>query len=207
VSGETLSPILAAVSLGLALAGAPGPVQAVLLTEAVRGGVPRGLRALAGASATFGLLLVAVALGVTFLSPSGTVVRVLQVVGGAFLMWLAVDGLRADRELDRNGARRTLPPVARGSLAVLLNPGAWLFLGAVASPLFASATRAGGRTGSLLAAAALILGVGIGDTVVVLLGGLGMRRASERIDRWIRRGLAVVLGGLGVWLLVDGIVP
>jgi threonine/homoserine/homoserine lactone efflux protein len=207
VSGEVVSPIVAGLSLGLALAGAPGPVQAVLLTESVRGGVPRGLQALAGAAATFGLLLMAVALGVTILSPSGPAVRVLQVVGGVFLLWLAVDGFRSERELDRNGARRTLPPAARGSLAVLLNPGAWLFLGAVASPLFASATRSGGRAGSLLAAVALIAGVGIGDTVVVLLGGLGIRRAGERIDRWIRRGLAVVLGGLGVWLLVDGIVP
>jgi threonine/homoserine/homoserine lactone efflux protein len=207
MTGAGVTPILAGLTLGLALAGAPGPVQAVLLTEAVRGGVGRGFRALAGASVTFGVLLVAVALGISVASPSGLALRVLEVVGGALLLWLAVDGFRSDRELDRSGTRRALPPAARGSLAVLLNPGAWIFLGAVASPLFASAAQAAGRTGSLLAALALVVGLGIGDTVVVLLGGLGMRRASERIDRLIRRVLAVILGGLGVWLVIDGIVP
>ena len=44
--GEGLAPVLAGLGLGIALAGAPGPVQAILLTEALRGGVSRGLRAM-----------------------------------------------------------------------------------------------------------------------------------------------------------------
>jgi threonine/homoserine/homoserine lactone efflux protein len=200
--------VVAGMSLGLALAGAPGPVQAVLLAEAVRGGIPRGLRALAGAAVTFGLLLVSLALGLSMAPPTGAILRILQVVGGAFLLWLAVEGFRYGHAMDRpSPERRALPPAARGVLAVLLNPGAWLFLGAVASPLFAAASQRAGTENALVVAVALMFGLAIGDGGVVLLGGLGLRRAGERITRWVRRALAILLAGLGAWLVINGLIP
>jgi threonine/homoserine/homoserine lactone efflux protein len=203
-----LSSVGAGLALGLALAGAPGPVQAVLLAESVRGGVARGFRAMVGANLTFALLMAGLALGVSVVVPAGLVLRVLMVAGGVFLLWLAVDGLRSADEVDpADEGRRSLPPAARGALAVVLNPGAWLFLGAVASPLFASAAVAGGRGGSLLTAAALAVGLAIGDGAVVLVGGLGVRRAGERVGVWVRRGLALLLAALGVWLLLRGVLP
>jgi threonine/homoserine/homoserine lactone efflux protein len=203
---ETVSPAVAGLGLGIALASAPGPVQAVLLSESIRGGVARGFRAMAGAAVTFGLLLVALALGVSVAAPSGTVLRILEIAGGALLVVLAVDGFRARPRPDpANGERRELPPVARGSLAVLLNPGAWLFLGTAASSLFAAATQEGGTDAALLAALALVLGLAAGDGAVVLIGGLGVRRAGERVALWVRRGLAVVLAALGVALIVRGV--
>jgi threonine/homoserine/homoserine lactone efflux protein len=203
------SPVLAAFGIGVALAGAPGPVQVVLLTESVRGGVPRGLRALAGVHGTFGLLMVGLAMGLSVATPGGLVLRVLKVAGGALLILLAMDGLRASDESLREapaGSRRLLPEV-RGSLSILLNPGGWLFLGAVASPLLATATLRGGRTSAVLAALALVAGAALGDLGVVLLGGLGIRRAGGRATRVIRTGLAIVLAGLGVWLVVSGLKP
>jgi len=199
---------MASLGLGIALAGAPGPVQAVLLAEAVRGGIGRGFRALAGAHLTFGLLLVGLALGLSVAPPSGPAIRILQVVGGAYLLWLAVEGFRSAHGVDRATAgRRALSPAVRGSLAILLNPGGWLFLAAVASPLFASASLLGGRGSALLVAMALVTGAAIGDSGVVLLGGIGVRRAGERVGRWVRRALAILLAGLGLWLMVHGVVP
>lgn len=201
---EALAPILGALGIGLALAGAPGPVQAILLTESVRGGVPRGMRALLGAFATWASLLLAVALGVSLTPPEGVVFRVLRLAGGLLLIWLAVDGLRSTDHLaagaDTNG-RPGLPPFARGSLAVLLNPGAWLFLGAVASPVFANAAGVGGTATAIGAAVAMMAGTVSGDLAVVLLGAYGMRRVGEHRARLVRRGLALLLGTLGVWLL------
>jgi threonine/homoserine/homoserine lactone efflux protein len=202
----TASPALAGLGIGVALASAPGPVQAVLLTEAVRGGVPRGVRALAGSSLTFASLLLLLALGLSVATPSGLVLRLLNVAGGVLLLWLAVDGFRSRYGVDTTSAnRRSLPPPARGALAIVLNPGAWLFLGAVASPLLTSATRSGGRGSAVLAGLALGTGAGIGDLGVVLLGGLGLRRAGERVVLWTQRALAVLLAGLGIWLLVQGV--
>jgi threonine/homoserine/homoserine lactone efflux protein len=82
-----------------------------------------------------------------------------------------------------------------------------LFLGAVASPLFAAASETGGTASALLVAVALQLGLTAGDGAVVLLGGLGLRRAGDRVTRLVRRGLAIVLAGLGVWLVVRGFIP
>jgi nickel/cobalt transporter (NicO) family protein len=205
VTAVTLSPVLAGLGLGLALASAPGPVQAVLLTEAVRGGVGRGFRAMAGASLTFGLLLFGLALGLSVAAPAEPVLRFLKVAGGALLIWLAIDGLRSGHAVDPGLAEpRRLHPALRGSLAIVLNPGAWLFLATAASSLFAAATEEAGTPGALLAAVALMLGLAVGDGAIVLIGGLGLRRANQRIGLWVRRVLAVILAGLGVWLIVDG---
>jgi threonine/homoserine/homoserine lactone efflux protein len=207
VASETLSPAAAGFGLGIALASAPGPVQAVLMAEAIRGGIARGFRAMAGASLTFASLLVSLALGQSVAAPSGVVLRVLKVAGGALLLWLAVEGFRSVGKVDPALAdRRALPPAVRGILAIVLNPGAWLFLAAVASPLFADATKVGGTRGALFAAAALVFGLAMGDGAVVLIGGLGVRRAGEGVGRWVRRGLAVVLAGLGVWLVIGGVI-
>jgi threonine/homoserine/homoserine lactone efflux protein len=202
---DAISPVWTGLSLGIALASAPGPVQAVLLAEAVRGGVGRGFRALAGANLTFGLLLVGLALGLSVAAPTGVVLRTLKIAGGSLLLWLAVEGFRAaGRAVGASHERRTLPPTIRGALAVLLNPGAWLFLGAVASPVFAQATHAGGTDASLLAAVALMVGLALGDGAVVFLG-IGVRRAGERAGVWVRRILAGILAAFGVWLIVSGV--
>jgi threonine/homoserine/homoserine lactone efflux protein len=198
-----LSRVVAGLGVGIALAGAPGPVQAVLLEESVRGGVGRGLRALAGVHATFAAVLACLALGLSLAPPNGAALRLLQAAGGALLLWLAVDGFRTGHEAVRgSGRRRALPPEARGVLAILLNPGGWLFLGAVASPLFAAAALVGGTWQALLVAAALVGGAALGDAALVLLGGAGVRRAGDRVQRWVGRALATVLAGLGVWLLL-----
>jgi threonine/homoserine/homoserine lactone efflux protein len=207
VATETGSPVLAAFGIGIALASAPGPVQAVLLTEAVRGGIARGLRALTGSTGTFASLLMILALGLSVARPSGAVLRILKGAGGALLLWLAVAGYRSRYDVEPALAqRRGLHPTARGALAIVLNPGAWLFLGAVASPLLLSATRGGGRGTAILTALALVIGAGIGDFGVVLVGGLGLRRAGQRAVLWTQRVLATLLAGLGVWLVIQGVI-
>jgi threonine/homoserine/homoserine lactone efflux protein len=199
-----LGPVVGSLGIGLALAGAPGPVHAILLSESVRGGLARGLRALLGAFATWATLLVAVALGVSLAAPEGMTFRLLQLVGGALLIWLAIDGYRAEPTAATD-VRGSLPPMVRGSLAVALNPGAWLFLGAVASPVFANASALGGTANALLAAFAMMLGTVAGDLAVVLLGAYGMRRIGDDRALIVRRVLAVVLGVLGAWLIVSGL--
>ena len=108
---------------------------------------------------------------------------------------------------DRGAARRlALPPAALGALAVVLNPGAWLFLAAVASPLFASADQHGGTGSALVVAVVVTAGVATGDGAVVLLGGIAVRRAGDRARQWVRWALAALLAGFGGWLLVTGVI-
>lgn len=205
---EAISPTVAALGIGIALAAAPGPVQAVVLTESVRGGIARGLRALAGVHVTFGLLLVSLALGLSVGPPHGLALRAMKVAGGLLLLWLAVDAIRSKGPSDQGvDARRALPPILRGALAIVLNPGAWVFLGAVASPLLVTATQRAGRGSALLTAVAMVVGAALGDLALALVGGLGLRRAGERVGGNVRLTLAVILAGLGVWFLLTGALP
>lgn len=87
-----LSPVMAGLGVGIALASAPGPVQAVLLAESARGGITRGFRALAGANLTFGLLLACLAFGLSLAAPRGPALAALQVAGGTFLLWVSAEG-------------------------------------------------------------------------------------------------------------------
>jgi threonine/homoserine/homoserine lactone efflux protein len=208
VIADAIPTVVTAFGIGIALAGAPGPVQAVLLAEAVRGGMGRGARALVGASGTFGLLLGLLALGVSVAPQDGPLLRVLRIGGGAFLLWLAADSLRSGSapRPERTDASTGPPPAVRGALAILLNPGAWLFIGAVASPLLATASRAGGTGAALVTATALLIGAGLGDIGVVILGATGLRRARPAIGRWINHGLVAALAALGVVFIAGGLV-
>jgi threonine/homoserine/homoserine lactone efflux protein len=161
LTGGAVGPAIAGLSVGIALASAPGPVQAVLLAEAVSGGTRRGFLAQAGANLTLAVLLVCLVLGLSVAAPTGRALGALQAAGGALLLLLAIDGLRSARRAAPGGhppgtaeaasVRPRLPPAVRGVLAVIVNPGCWLFLGAVAAPLLATAVRQGGTGGALSA--------------------------------------------------------
>jgi hypothetical protein len=58
---------------------------------------------------------------------------------------------------------------------------------------------------AIAAAAALVIGAGIGDLGVVLLGGLGLRRTGQPVVLSIQRILATLLVVLGVWLIIRGL--
>src|SRR5215471_5814614 len=205
---ENLAPALAGLGLGIALAGAPGPVQAVLLAESIGGGTRRGLQAMAGANLTFGVLLLALVFGLSVTTPSDLAIRALKLVGGGLLVLLGVDGLRSwEAPLVPRTDRRSVPAVAKGALAVLLNPGMWIFLATVASSLVTSATRDGGTPSAVLAVLGLLLGVALGDATVVVFGGTGIRKMTNpALGHWIHRGLAVVLVALGIGLILSAFV-
>ena len=200
-----LSVSFAAFGLGVALGASPGPVQLLLFSEASRGGAGRGLRAMAGANITFGFMLLLLAAGLSSIEPGETFLRVVQVIGGGFLVLLAIDALRENRRPEVvEGPRRGLHPSVRGIVAVLLNPGVYVFLATTGTALVASAVEAGGRSVAVVTVFALLLGVSLMDSAMVLLGA-GAHRVSERALRVLGDVLAVALGALGVWLVVRGI--
>jgi threonine/homoserine/homoserine lactone efflux protein len=200
-----LSIPLAAFGLGVALGASPGPVQLLLFSEASRGGVRRGLLAMAGANATFGVYMLLLAAGLSSLEPSETFLRVVQVIGGGFLVFLAVDALRENRRPEIvDPSRPRLHPSVRGVVAVLLNPGVYVFLATTGTAVVASAVEEGGRGLAVVTVLALLVGVSLMDSAMVLLGA-GAHRVSERFLRVLGDVLAVALGALGIWLIVAGI--
>jgi len=201
-----LSIPLAAFGLGVALGASPGPVQLLLFSEASRGGAGRGLRAMAGANATFGAMMLLLAAGLSSLEPGETFLRVVKVIGGAFLMFLAFDATRESRRPHEvEETRKGLHPAVRGIVAVVLNPGVYVFLATTGTAVVASAVDQGGRGLAVVTVVALLLGVSLMDSTMVLLGA-GAHRVSDRFLRILSDVLAVAMGALGVWLVVRGIV-
>jgi threonine/homoserine/homoserine lactone efflux protein len=161
---------------------------------------------MAGASLTFGVMLAAGVLGLSLVAPRGVVFRVLELAGGAFLVLVAADGFRNAHETPGAAAARPgLPPALRGTFAVLLNPGAWLFLATSATSLLAAAAREGGRLAALECALALLAGAASGDAALVLLGATSLRRGGAVTRTWVRRTLAVLLAAVGGWMVLEGL--
>ena len=203
----------AAFALGFALGAAPGPVQLLLLTETAKRGLSGGMRVMIGANGTLLVVMVALAFGFSSLGPSEGLLRALRLVGGAFLIYLAVDELAHLRREASLGQTRPaddvagMGPTIRGIVAVILNPGAWIFFATTASTVIAESTADAGRDAAVAAAVAMTVGVSLSDFMFTLLGSGGRTLLGDRGLRWIRGGLSVGLAAIGsafVWQGVTG---
>ncbi len=206
------SHVVPAFLLGVALAAAPGPVQVLILGETARTGLHGGLRVMAGANGALLAVLVTLAVGFSALQPGPGVLRALRFAGGGFLVYLAMielvelraeaHGGRRPQELE---AGRSVGPTARGVLAVVVNPGAWIFFATTASTVVAQATADGGRDAALLVAVAMTAGVSFTDFVTALLGAGGRALFGDRGLRWIRGALATILLAIGIAFVAGAI--
>jgi threonine/homoserine/homoserine lactone efflux protein len=202
--------VVPAFALGAALGAAPGPVQLLILGETARHGIGAGFRVMLGANGMLFVVLATLALGFSTVEPSPEVVRGLRVVGGLFLVYLAVNELRTLRRgfsvtgaTDAPGTR--FGPTARGVVMVLLNPGAWIFFATTASAVMAEASADGGRDTALLAAIAMTLGVSLTDFGSALVGTGSRALLGERALTWVRTGLSFLLLAIGVGFVVQGV--
>ena len=202
--------IAPAFALGFALGAAPGPVQLLILTETAKRGFTGGVRVMLGANGTLCLMLVALAFGFSSLTPGTGVLRGLRVIGGAFLVYLAVDELRRVRREGTDPtavdvAPPTMGPTTRGVVSVVLNPGAWIFFATTASAVIADATVDGGTDVALATAAAMTIGVSVSDFTFTLLGSGGRTLVGDRGLRWIRAVLSIGLAAIGAVFIVQGL--
>jgi threonine/homoserine/homoserine lactone efflux protein len=183
----------------------------LLLTETAKRGPSGGLRVMLGANGTLFLVMVALAFGFSSLAPGESLLRALRVVGGGFLIYLAIDELlrvrreAVDPDVSVTEAPPTMGPTLRGVVAVILNPGAWIFFATTASAVIADATADGGRDAAVAAAFFMTLGVSLSDFMFTLLGSGGRTLVGDRGLRWIRAALSVGLGAIGIVFVVQGI--
>ncbi len=89
-------------------------------------------------------------------------------------------------------------------LAVLLNPGVYVFLATTGTAVVANAAAEGGRRLAFATVVALLAGVSLMDSGMVLLGA-GAHRVSDRFLRVLGDALALALGALGLWLIALGL--
>jgi threonine/homoserine/homoserine lactone efflux protein len=198
--------------LGGAAGGAPpGPVQLLILSETAKGGLARGFRVMLGANGMLLVVMLVLAFGFSTAEPSQTVIDLLRVIGGLFLIWLAASELRGlwahtrGAEPPSSGAGTGLGPTARGVVLVLVNPGAWIFFATTASAVMAEATADGGRDVAFATAIAMTFGVSLTDFGSSLIGTGSRALLGERGLTWIRAGLAALLLVIGAGFVLQGL--
>src|ERR1051326_3102232 len=86
----TFEQAVAFVVFAVVAAGTPGPSNVLLTATGANAGVLRGLPAVFGVSAGMGVMMFLVAFGLgSVVIANPTFVRVLNILGAAFLLWLA----------------------------------------------------------------------------------------------------------------------
>jgi threonine/homoserine/homoserine lactone efflux protein len=201
---EPATSFLPALVFGFALGIAPGPVQVLILTQSATLGLAGGLRVMLGANLTMFVILLMLALGLSRIEPSDGALRIMAIVGGAVLIVLAARDLRAIHRpnLEAPERGRRLGPAATGVVAVLSNPGAWLFFATTATATIAAATDLGGRSAAVVTATAIAIGVSLADLVSTGLGSGGHRMLGPRglaVTRAVLAAVLIVIGAGFVW--------
>ncbi len=192
---------LTGATLGLSAAAQPGPYQAYLLAQSLRNGA---LRTLPVALVPFlsDPAVIAVVLLVLSQLPSG-LLRGLQIVGGAVVLWLAVATLRAARAGVVAEGRAPPRGIVRATLVNLTNPNAWIFWSLVGGPLLAEAWQAApARALAFLAGFYLFL---TGGNLAIV----GLAGAASRLGPRFTRALGVLSGAVllafGAWQIGRGL--
>lgn len=189
-----------------ALLGSPGPGIAALVSVGRRSGIRRSLRYFTAMQVGLALAVILSAAGLMAVALSSpTVIAVLAVVCGAYLLFLAVQIAAAPVGVgpDPEGAP---PGLLGGFLLGVANPKAWLaFIALMASNALVSS-----RAGDLMLKAALCIVVMIVVDLLWLWFGastlrLGLGRRSERALNLAMGATIIVAAVLSLGSLRDGV--
>lgn len=191
--------LLLGVGLGLGAGLSPGPLLSLVISASLRGGFRAGLR-IACVPFLSDLPLVLLTTTVVRAMPA-TVVAVLSVVGGLYVIHLGVATIREARGAEPPAPGQD-PPGGRellhGVVVNMLNPHAWLFWIAVGAPAFTAAWARSPVIAFAFVSGFYLVLVG---SKAVLAGAVGAGR-----HRLGRRGYRLLLGGSGVLLVAVGAV-
>jgi threonine/homoserine/homoserine lactone efflux protein len=191
--------VLAALLLGVAGGLSPGPLHSLILTTALRDGPRAGAR-VAVAPLLSDLAPVAASLVLAATLPDD-LTRWLSVVGGLVLIGMAAWTLRG-----RPAAAVARPGAdyLRGALTNVLNPNPWIFWLGAGAPLLAAAFEESAWVGVGWLA---VFYTGLVGVKLAYALGVGMAREALS-EVWLRRSVvvaAVLMAGVGLWLVLTGI--
>ena len=194
--------IVQGISLGLAVAIAPGPLQAYLLGQAVRYG-PRHTLPLILAPVISDVPIIALVLFTLAFLPDWAL-RSLQIGGGIVLLYLAWESYTHLRRppVGNPDSRQAGQSFIKAVLMNGLSPGPYIFWFTIAGPIF----RTGYGINPWLGWAYLTgfgLGLVAGLALFVLTAGT-TRRLSERTQLIINGVTTLILAGFGIYQLWAG---
>lgn len=195
------------VSLGLTASLLPGPLQAYIIQTALLLGWRRSLIVALSPLVTDVPIILIVLFFLSQFPPA--FIRVVQVVGGVFLLYMAWGAWQDVRKGVRIGAGGGDAPTSRRGIlsrAVLMNflsPGPYLFWGTVNGPLLIQGLNQSPLHGAGFLVA--FYGTFLGMLVALVLLTDRLRNLSDRANRLILIGIMLALGVIGVSLIAQGV--
>jgi threonine/homoserine/homoserine lactone efflux protein len=199
-----LSYILQGVTYGFAAAVQPGPMQAYIILQALRNGWRRSM-VYALVPLLSDLPIIALVVTVLALLPAGWVI-VLRLAGGAFLIYLAWNALRAALKYSEEETGPETSP-SKGLLQAvminLLNPNPYLFWSLVTGPILLTGWKESPVNGIGLLAAFYLVMILI-NAVIILVVSIA-HRFNPRLRQWLMIASAAGLGIFGIYQLWMGI--
>jgi threonine/homoserine/homoserine lactone efflux protein len=176
----------------------PGPLQAFLASQALTYGWRRTLPAAAAPLATDGFIITVVLLVLTQM-PSWLLLG-LRVVGGAFLVYLAIEVLRRlkhpppTEQASGDVGRQSF---SRAVVMNLLNPNAYLFWGIIAGPILLDAWRDWPPSGIAFVVGFYLTFVSSLAAFIFVVGSA--RHVHPRVHQILVVVSGTALGGFGLW--------
>ncbi len=181
----------------------PGQFQAYLISQAITHGWRRALPA-AFAPLLSDAPIVCLTVLVLTRVPT-TLVHVLQLAGGVFLLYLAVGAFQSCRKFS---PELTLPPASmrrtlvKAALVNLLNPNPYLAWALIMGPLLLRAWREAPARGVALLAA--FYGTMVLSCAAIMVLFAMARSLGPRVARWLVAVSGVALAGFAVYQLWSG---
>jgi threonine/homoserine/homoserine lactone efflux protein len=196
--------IIQGITYGFAAGVQPGPLQAYIILQALKNGWRRSMVYIF-VPLLSDLPIIVLVITVLALLPAGWVI-VLRVAGGAFLLYLAVNAIRAALSYSEEKTEPAASP-SRGLLQAvlinLLNPNPYLFWSLVTGPILLAGWKESPVNGiGLLAAFYLVMM--LVNAVIILVVSIA-HRFNPRLRQGLMIASAAGLGIFGVYQLWMGI--
>jgi threonine/homoserine/homoserine lactone efflux protein len=199
-----LANLISGIAYGMAAAAIPGPLSLYLISEAVRHGWRRTLPAVFAPLISDGPIAVLVIL--VLVQIPAALVRYLQILGGAFLLYLALGAWRSWRDFDEKSsiAVESSPNrLLKAATVNWLNPNPYLGWSTYLGPAAIYGWRSSPASGI-----ALLIGF-YAAIIATMVGIIILFSAAGKIGPRVNRGLiglsSIVLACLGLYQLRLGL--
>ena len=193
-----ISTLLSAATVGFSAGVTPGPLQALLLSYAIKGGWKKALPAVFAPVVSDGPVILLVLLILNRVSAG--FVRVLQIGGALFLLYLAWDSFRTYRnyvKLEEQAEAKGYQTLLKATAMNLLSPGPWLFWSLINGPNLVEAWQVSPWWG--VGYLEVFYGVFILTNVVLIVLFSSMRQMGEKVRRALLLAAAIALAGFAVY--------
>lgn len=192
------------VVLGLSAGFSPGPLFALVVSQAMRHGVREGMKtALAPLLTDTPVILLSV-LVLTRISGYKSVLGGMSLLGAALVAYLAYEGLRATGYEIAEGERGAPRSLAKGVLVNFLSPHPYLFWLTVGGPMVLRGWERSAPA-AIAFVAGFCLSIVAAKMVIAVSAGSSRRFLTGKGYRRVMRGLGALMAGFAVLLVWNAV--